>query len=52
MFYSTRHFFRLVIILILVLLIVRFLPQALSEAKVFINFIISQGSKLIGNIKM
>lgn len=52
MFYSTRHFLRLVIVLILVLLIIRFLPQALSEAKIFINFIIGQASKLIGNIKM
>lgn len=52
MFYSTRHFFRLVIILILIFLIVRFLPQALSEAKVFINFVIVQAGKLIGNFKM
>lgn len=52
MFYSTRHFFRLVIILILIFLIVRFLPQALSEAKTFIDFMIGQASKLIGNIKM
>ena len=51
MFYSSRYFWRLVIILVLIALIMPHLPEVLNSVKLFINFIIHKASQLINVIK-
>lgn len=51
MFYSSRYFWRLVIILVLIALIMPHLPEVLNSVKSFINFIILKVSQLINMIK-
>lgn len=51
MFYSTRYFWKIVIILILFALILPHLPEVFDSAKSFINFIIQKLSKIANIIK-
>lgn len=52
MFYSSRYFWRIVIILILIALIMPHLPEALISLKSFINFIIQKLSQITNLIKI
>lgn len=51
MFYSSRYFWRLVIILVLIALILPHLPDVLNSTKSFINFIFLKVSQLTNIIK-
>lgn len=50
MFYSTRYFIRIVIILILVSIILRYLPTAMAQIEHFLTFVFRLGSRLLRNI--
>ena len=52
MFYSSRHFWRIVIILVLIALILPRLPEVLNSVKSFINFAVQKFSQLGGIIKI
>lgn len=52
MFYSTRHFIRIVIILILIYFILRQLPFAVMEFERFIGIIIRFVSRILRNIRI
>lgn len=52
MFYSSRYFWRIVIILVLTALILPHLPEGLASVKSFINFITLKVSQLIDIIKI
>ena len=51
MFYSTRYFWKIVIILVLLALILPHLPEVFDSAKSFINFIMQKLSRLTNIIK-
>lgn len=52
MLYSSRYFWRIVIILILIALIMPYLPEVLNSLKSFINFIMLKFSQLANMIKI
>lgn len=51
MFYSTRYFWKIVIILVLLALILPHLPEVFDSAKSLITFIMQKLSKLTNIIK-
>lgn len=51
MFYSTRHFFRIIIILIIVFLIIKYMPSALDSLKHFINYLSGKLNHLVQSLK-
>lgn len=52
MFYSSRYFWRIVIILVLIALILPHLPEGLASIKSFIDFIMAKFSLLTNLIKI
>ena len=52
MFYSSRYFWRIVIILVLIAMIMPHLPEVLNSLKSFINFITLKFSQLVNMIKI
>lgn len=48
MFYSTRYFIRIVVILIIIAVITSNIPQGIAEIKIFINFLLDKFTALLG----
>lgn len=48
MFYSTRYFIRIVVILIIIAVIISNIPREIAEIKSFINFLLDKFTALLG----
>ena len=51
MFYSTRHFLRIVIILILIIILLRYIPEAANSIKHIIQLVSTKMSKIFQELK-
>lgn len=48
MFYSTRYFIRIVVILTIIAVITSNIPRGIAEIKSFINFLLDKFTALLG----